>query len=69
MKYVKLPGMKTFQFSCHRSASSPATGLHRYIRVYYVTVARRNIILLFVEMSVFEIWPQNSSPKLIMNFS
>ena len=45
-----MPGMKPFQFSRHRSASSPATLLHRYF--YSVTVARGNIILLVEEMSV-----------------
>jgi len=50
MKYVKLPGIKPFQFSRHRSASSPATVLHRYL--YSVIVARGNITLLVEEMSV-----------------
>jgi len=50
MIYVKMPGMKPFQFSHHRSASSPATVLHRYL--YPVRVPRGNITLLFEEMSV-----------------
>jgi len=50
MKYVKLPGMKSFQLNRHKSASSPATVLHRYL--YSVTVARGNITLVVEEMSV-----------------
>jgi hypothetical protein len=50
MKYVKLPGMKPFQFNRHKWASSHATVFHRYL--HSITVARGNITLLIEEMSV-----------------
>ena len=50
MKYLKLSGMKPFQFNRHALASSPAAVLHRYF--YSVRVTRGNITLLVEEMSV-----------------
>jgi hypothetical protein len=69
MIYVKLPGIKPFQFGRHRTASSPATVFHKYL--YTVRITRGNITLLVEEISIskFEQRTEDGCPKLITNFS